>query len=228
MISETYIKRNHGVVAMLFDKVLKDTPAYIAGGFARYVSSPRENPVMFGDIDIFAMNKDAWCALEYTAGVTRGIYYQRSGEIANTWMIEPEAFGFKFPQGYPETLNIQIIRPSERWADKTHKELLERFDISVSTVAIISPETVAYVPPQSVDERTLQISFFDKTNPASTLARAFKYVQKGYTIHPDSILELVECLWNLPEEKRRFARAFLRSMGQVDDPFEYGLRDWDE
>lgn len=156
--------------------------AIIAGGWVRYMCSPKDNPVPAGDVDVFPQDAETVDRVRMAFSRELGYSTYRQSDVAYTMG------GRK-----PNTPEVQIIKPIERGALKTFgtlQEIIDSFDFTVVRIGLLS-ESVALA-----DECFTYDEFFKELNvrtintPIAVVLRAQKYAEKGYTMSPTETLKL--------------------------------------
>jgi len=158
-------------------------PAWICGGFPRWLCSPRDTPALPADVDVMPATEDAFklcIQLFIEAGwACRREYYMDDQAVVCNLMGPFDV------QGTP-LQKVQIIRP-RRTAFAVIGALiapdqLSGLDFTVTRIVLVS-STQALADSQFLrDELQMRIVVRHIVCPISSCARISKYESKGYTI----------------------------------------------
>lgn len=177
--------------------VLVASGGVLAGGFLRSVA----DGTSIRDADIFVPSQRA---------------RQAAREVLTTWgrlpRIVVSPVGQRPIDRYapnPRMIGTQYglkIIPVP-WATSI-RSVIERFDITVSQAGVQADGTVEVGPrfASDVASRNFQLAGKMVVDPVGTLARSFRYRQKGYTIDPTSYERLVDLSLFVARRNRRSVR----------------------
>lgn len=170
---------------------------FICGGYARWCASPKYNPAMPHDLDIYCEDKN--------------IFNTLIGKLSNVPLsIEHEndmAITFKHPnEGEFHTIPpIQVIKPMTKGAivtDGGMVNVLSNFDFTIVRAGILTPTQVLVDADFLHDEVGTILRLKNIHCPVSSLLRCIKYTSKGYWLSPTESLKLFEDWMNRPPEYR--------------------------
>lgn len=220
-----------------------ETENYIAGGFARYLLSPRANPDPPDDIDIFCKDERTYSLLldrltrEFPkmimeeGSISTSFYEKPSaleGDVATTFRPEISKQG-SLDMPYP----IQLIKPfpsgdhgfSTRLGGDV-LDLLDDFDFAVTKVALISnTRSVEHIAFENAETTKTLFSTSPVTRPLGMLTRASKYSKKGYRLSPNEIAKILLAWDNFsPEVKQKAVKMMENVYKDIPSPPGYNQR----
>jgi hypothetical protein len=161
----------------LMFKLLRKYGGYIAGGYARWMVSPRESPVLPEDLDVYGKSSSGIMSMADMASA----YYMNmisSGEnLYNSNRI------WTYQDSMGKLPNIQFIGLQSG----APEYVLETFDLGICQAAV-TPEGGFVGEGFMEEERNLEIKV--KNISPSMHERIFKYINKGYMISPEEIVRV--------------------------------------
>jgi hypothetical protein len=200
------VRRGWDEVSTLYDLI--GDRGWIAGGFAAWMGSEHDDPILPSDIDIFAVsNEAAWA-------ITQEICALRNW----AWDVSPIAYTCKpnkmlnFYGEQDTRRTIQVIMPDPKWIKlwesyepkegdiSTLKPqiILNSFDFDVCRGLLLSPEVVIGDPNMGgKDARILVIR-----NPVQNMRRVIKYSRKGVRFDEKELYKLFWAYESINETRR--------------------------
>lgn len=182
---EAVVQREHELIENIF--TLTGGLGAICGGFARYALSPKANPVVPGDIDIFCASDE-----EHDKIFSRLKEHQKI-KLGRELPIATE-FTYNLREGFLNTkVQLQLIKPinaARVIMGGDPLDVIGNFDFSITRAAIL-PSMDAIVDPNfDEDERHGVLRIRNIHCPVAAIKRINKYVLKGYTIQTSEFLKL--------------------------------------
>jgi len=170
---------------------------FICGGYARWCASPKYNPVVPKDLDIY-------CEDDKTFRILIDRLMRSKLRIGHT---NDMAVTFEQPtKGEFHTIPpIQVIKPMKRGAVVTNGgviNVLSNFDFTVVRAAISTPTQVLVDADFLHDEVSNVLRLKNIHCPVSSLLRCIKYTNRGYWLSPVESLKLFQDWMNRPPEYR--------------------------
>ena len=170
------IKRIHTSVLAL-NHLIQEYDCYIAGGYARWACSSRDDSALPKDIDVICPSDRKFNNLKNA--LLAGSFGQvRDGEFSIT---------FKSPSVERE---VQLLKP---YRGNFIENCLEDFDVSICRVALMgSGGAIAdsrYIEDEST--KTLTVCTILEKTAMNTLMRLFKYANKGYVVNSDEVIKVL-------------------------------------
>lgn len=193
-IRKPILREKDNVSSLL--NILKDSGAFIAGGFARYVFS--ENPLAASDIDVFTGNQLVYdvakLALDKLA--TSDYYSDHVEETQASLKYDLDCI----------SLPVNLIKPNPAINSQGNKEfILSLFDMTICEAIIEDENTVLVSPACLNDLAAKQIRFTNLSNLPNAFLRAFKYASKGFEMPTDEINKLLTAYGKLtPDQMASF------------------------
>ena len=200
------IKRGFTEEAKALFKLATEHKSIVAGGYVRFMASPREEPVPADDFDIFTPDDACFSAIclelakrGYKATVDT-VYYRNFIKESLTLMMVGK-----------KPLNVQIVKPQVKGDESKvtlsvditdPQKLIKRFDFSIIRVALISETEILADVDFYRNELNLNLNIKYIRNPVFVLKRMIKYAVKGYSYHADDVLKLFT-YWNERDEETR-------------------------
>lgn len=200
--------------------------ANVCGGFARWACSPRIDSPLPADIDIFPASEEDYETLNFIC--TNVMNLVRTNEIAVTFQIR---------HGFLKEQKVQLIKPPTEKTDtaitlsESIHEVIEQFDFSICRVGfpLYSGEMfpgddvqVFYGYPVGDDdfehdEEHQVIRLVHSHCPISSLARAIKYVKKGYNL---PIHKMVDFFVDWDTRTKEYQEKLKENMRKIGDMIE--------
>jgi len=170
---------------------------FICGGYARWCASPKYNPVVPHDLDIYCEDYKTFNIL-----ISRLLSSKLKVEHENDMAVT-----FEHPtKGEFHTMPpIQVIKPMKKGAIVTDGgviNVLSNFDFTIVRAAISTPTQVLVDADFLHDEVGNVLRLKNIHCPVSSLLRCIKYTNRGYWLSPVESLKLFEDWMNRPPEYR--------------------------
>lgn len=165
--------------------------ATFAGGYVRWMASPRLEPVPAGDLDIFPFDARSE-ALIISDLQENGLKIKNESEVATSfWQVEDRSLlSSNFFAGTPA---IQVVKAENKGAivaKGSPREIISNFDFTVVRASLVS-HTHALVDAKFYEhEMALKLALRTIHCPVSAVVRIAKYAKKGYRIDLAEILKL--------------------------------------
>lgn len=173
------VRRIHPTVSALAFS-LQAHDCYIAGGYARWACSTREDTPLPKDIDIVCPSKRKLESLR-ASFKTNGMVEVRDGVFSVTF--KTGAIGRE----------IQLLKP---FTGDTIEECLSKFDLSVCRVALINHDSAIGDTDGFEDERQgkVRVSHVDPETASNTMCRLLRYANKGYEIETGEVEKVLDVI----------------------------------
>jgi len=174
------VRRIHSAVAQLCFSI-QSHDCYIAGGYARWACAPREDSPLPKDIDIICPSQRRFDSLKASLCHHGGISVLRDSPFSTTF--KKRGLGYE----------VQLLK---KFRGKTAQECLEKVDLSVCRVALLSHDSAVADCRFSEDERCgkMQVCHLDNEALLNTFMRMLRYARKGYDISQGEVKKVVEAL----------------------------------
>jgi hypothetical protein len=156
---------------------LQEHDCYIAGGYARWACSPRDDSPLPEDIDIICPSERKLRALE-TKLSADGANKGRETEFAITFRIYPAR-------------DLQLLK---RFRGETIEECLDQVDFSVCRVAIIGMDSAVADRRFLGDEQQGKLTVVNlntPTMPENAVFRLMRYARKGYDFTQEDVMKVI-------------------------------------
>jgi len=184
---------------------------FIAGGYARYVSSPRRDPVTTRDLDIFPLSKTIGFEEMKQKFLDLGFRPYHENDVSFTFNNSVE--------GFEETPTIQLIKPNDTARILTYgtpEQVLNNFDFTITRAAILSPTEVLVDDDFEDDELKMHLVLKNIHCPVSSLLRCCKYSEKGYFLKPVESIKLFKDWEERDDEYKTKITEFLVASSKFD------------
>jgi len=220
----SYVKGTPQRCQDIIKKVFEATGnfGFICGGFARYVMSPAENPVVPSDIDIYCETQEVYDAIVNNFSLHTAVKKKKETEIETKFSLilnSNDAF-------HKESLEIQLIKPVEIFnlvSKGTFETILDNFDFTIAKCAIIPGNNGGYECYQDSDfhddELRRELVISNIHCPISSMKRVIKYCNRGYSIESKELLKLFIDYENRDPQWKEIIYNGLNS--DTDDPEEH-------
>lgn len=167
---------------------------FICGGYARWCASPKYNPTIPKDLDIYCEDDKTFNTL-----LVRLLDLKLKIEHENDMAVT-----FEHPtKGEFHTIPpIQVIKPMKKGAVVTNGgviNVLSNFDFTIVRAAISTPTQVLVDADFLHDEVSNVLRIKNIHCPVSSLLRCIKYTNKGYWLSPVESLKLFEDWMGRPQ-----------------------------
>jgi len=180
---------------------------YVAGGFVRWLVSPKETPAPYGDIDIFGWTEDAAEKLaEYLAQQT---YFELEFESQWSWK-----FKYLSPMYPARVYYINIIKSDNNEVYATYgdpKVVVGRFDFTITMAYFTSidedgdPVKIKADFRFSQHEKDGRLVFNVVKHPLSTMSRIQRYIAKGYRMDREDMMFYIQSIIQHKEVFEKYA-----------------------
>lgn len=159
----------------------------IAGGFAAYAGSPHDDPILPGDIDIFAISNEAAWDITVELCKARNWTYTMS-PIAYTIqpsLVRPNTSGFERP--------VQVVMPDPKWKLSDYALrfqqaiILESFDFDICRGCVLDKDTVLGDPRMGQRQASIRVI----RDPVMSMRRVLKYMRKGVEFRNEELFKLI-------------------------------------
>lgn len=184
----TPIKRHLDIIKLVFD--LTGGEGFIAGGFARYCVSDKEDPIVPNDIDVFCGNEDAFNRIVARLKAHKDVKRKTKTEIETK-------FEYRMSTGFHKNFySIQVIRPTQIMnmvSEGDYERILDNFDFTIAKVALINnQEDIIALAYEKFHEHDVgnKLVLTNIHCPISSMKRVIKYCNKGYHIESSELLKL--------------------------------------
>lgn len=211
---EAIVQREHELIENIF--TLTGGLGAICGGFARYALSPKANPVVPGDIDIFCASDE-----EYDKIFSRLKEHQKI-KLGRELPIATE-FTYNLREGFLNAkVQLQLIKPinaARVIMGGDPLDVIGNFDFSITRAAILPSMDAIADPNFDEDERHGVLRIMNIHCPVAAIKRINKYVLKGYTIQTAEFLKLFKD-WDTRDTdwKNLITEGLTRSHDPFEDP----------
>jgi len=168
-------------IAPILEDLKKHSETFVCGGYVRYCASPKRNPVIGRDVDLYSMNEEAFDKIKkfYDDQLT----IQHENDISVTYK-KPE---WDSDSKYLYVPTIQLIKPVKEGkvvGFGTMEEVIENFDFTVVRIALLDEKTALADADFLHDERHGLLRLKNIHCPISSTLRCMKYAKKGYWLKP--------------------------------------------
>jgi len=172
-------------------ETLNASQAFICGGYARWMCSPRQEPASPSDVDIYCFDKDTFDALRIVLSET--LKQKHENDVCVSFE-KPNDSQHKY-FGIPPVQLIKPMRHARVVTDGTMEEILQNFDFTVIRIGIqFSNETkmaIGLADADFIHDETGKILRLKNIHcPISSNYRVIKYCRRGYWIRPAQMLKL--------------------------------------
>lgn len=195
------------VYARIF-RVIHEEGATFAGGFVRWLASPRLSPIPFGDVDILPITEDAFYAVRDACEGALNLKQLKETTTAITYkgpMMGPTVLQLHGTMRFPtEAPNIQILRP-ERFPGDSLEERLSKFDLTICQAALLDEKTALVHTRFYQDEMDGHIVFASEFRIDDAFNRVAKYSRKGYLFQPSEGYKLWKAWESMDPETKEDA-----------------------
>jgi hypothetical protein len=181
---------------------------FICGGYARWCASPRKNPVVAQDIDVYCETEDMYNLLRQKIEAL-GLTVRHENDVALTY-IAPEEGTLKY---LPTIQLIKPIRQARMVAFGDKEMIIRNFDFTVIRAAILSSTQVLVDADFMHDEENRLIRLKNIHCPVSSALRCMKYSRKGYFLRPFECLKLFLDWEDRDDEYKQKLVDFLNKAG---------------
>ncbi len=167
-------------------KKLEGKKAFICGGYARYCASPRKEPFLATDLDIYCEDLETYEELKKVFEADK-LVMRHENDVS---------LSFKRPakdSEYAYHLPVQLIKPLHDGKIVTEgsvETVLQNFDFTIIRCAILSDSEVMVDPNFIHDEQLGLLRLMNIHCPISSTLRCLKYAKKGYWLRPMECLKL--------------------------------------
>jgi len=183
------------VIQEVSDRSKKE--CFICGGYARWCASPKYNPAIPKDLDIYCEDTKTFDIL-VSELYGLGLRVEHDGDMALTFAHPTKGEFHTIPP-------IQVIKPMKKGAVVTDGgviNVLSNFDFTIVRAAISTPTQVLVDADFLHDEVSNVLRLKNIHCPVSSLLRCIKYTNKGYWLSPVESLKLFEDWMNRPQSYR--------------------------
>lgn len=190
-------QRGHEIENLLRKFQIAEIFSYIAGGYARWMISPKSRPPSPGDIDFYFQDFSSFSKAKQLL-TDEGCLLQKESHNALTFA----------PYNIGVGNRVQLIKTvGDRYGDIF--EILNHFDLSVCQAAVtIDSETnhmQGYGSRKFFDtEGDDRLRIIKIGNPMSTMIRCMKYARHGYSIGPKQLVKILN-VWDAMSPEMRAA-----------------------
>lgn len=172
-------------------ETLDSAKAFICGGYARWMCSPRQEPVPPSDVDVYCFDKDTFDALR--AALSATLTQKHENDVCVSFEKPKDS-----QHGYFSIPPVQLIKPMRHArvvTDGTMEEILKNFDFTVIRIGIqFFKETktaIGLADADFIHDETGKILRLKNIHcPISSNYRVIKYCRRGYWIRPAQMLKL--------------------------------------
>lgn len=193
--------------ARLF-RVIHAEGATFAGGFVRWLASPRLFPMPFNDIDILPIEADSFERVLSAIETTLRLKIEKRTDTAITYVPDVVGPSILQPHGthrFPkEAPRIQLLKP-DRFPGETLGERLSKFDLTICQAALVDETTALVHHRFHQDEMDGQIVFASEWKIDDAFNRVAKYSRKGYHFQPSEGYKLWQAWESLDAETKQAA-----------------------
>jgi len=177
--SEISVQRINPAVIDLME-MLSDHGCHVAGGYARWACSPRNDSPLPSDIDVICPSKEAFEGAKADAII--------AGAVAR----KDTDFSFTF-RGYHCPLKIQLLKT---YLGRDLREAMSSIDFTVCRVALLNQHAALADRDFLSDERNscLQVVAIEEQSVVNTFCRMLRYARKGYDISQADIIRVLEVI----------------------------------
>ena len=199
------ILRDFNKIERLFKIVSENNLGFIAGGFCRWMCSPKKEPSEARDVDVFTRGKEEFEKLKTILLMEEFLPIKSQNDIS-------VVFKTSLNQVWKDCPQINLIKPVQK--DKlltfgsSMEEILENFDFSICRVGILNEKECLAHSSFLNDELKKEINILKLESPIAAIMRIFKYSGKGYSINIPQIMGILKEWDNRGDEyKNRLFRA---------------------
>lgn len=173
------VRRIHPSVASLVFAI-QAHDCYVAGGYARWACSLRENTPPPTDIDIICPSPKKLESLRASFR-TNGFTEVRESEFSIT---------------FKSSMHSHQIQLLKLFTGDTLQECLAKFDLSVCRVALINHDSAIGEPEAQQDElqAKVRVRYVDPTTAVNTMCRLLRYANKGYDVPKAEVDKVIEVI----------------------------------
>ena len=184
----------------------------ICGGYARYCASPRYDPELPSDVDIYCETEDLFNSTKETFKILN-LTIKHENDISVTYHR-----AFEGVLAY--TPIIQLIKPVKEAkivAVGKMEDILTNFDFTVVRAGVLNEDSVM-VDADFIHDETHKILRLKNIHcPVSSTLRCLKYSKKGYWLKPFEALRLFLDWQNRDDDYRTKLIDFLKKSDDGDE-----------
>lgn len=172
-------------------ETLDPSKAFICGGYARWMCSPRQEPVQPSDVDVYCFDQGTFDGLRDIFSET--LKKKHENDVCISFEKPKDSKHVYF--GIPPIQLIKPMRHARVVTDGTMEEILRNFDFTVIRIGIqFSKETktaTGLADADFIHDETGKILRLKNIHcPISSNYRVIKYCRRGYWIRPAQMLKL--------------------------------------
>lgn len=201
---EVPLVRGFTEIQWLYENLVeKEKGVYLLGGYARYCASPRVEPVVASDVDIYCEDEDVFQQVKEFFKILR---QKHENPMAISYQRPTEGVLKYCP-------SIQIIKPILKGrvvAKGDLKTILSNFDFTIIRAAIIDPKIVLVDADFLHDEEHMFLRIKNIHCPISSSLRFMKYCRKGYYTRPLQVYRLFNDWDHRSDDYREKLAEFLQ------------------
>lgn len=183
------VLRGFEKIERLFKLVSENNLGFVAGGYGRWMCSPKKEPFEARDVDIFCTSQEAYNKLVQIFTHQEKLKVKHESDISITYQTKNNEIWKDCPI-------INLIKPRKKNQLLTYGEtletVLENFDFSICKVGILNDKECLADYNFLEDEKAGKIRICKMESPVACLVRLCKYAKKGYKIPATQILDVLQ------------------------------------
>ncbi len=204
-------------------KIAMQTGSSICGGYPRYMCSPRKDPAIAGDVDVFPGDQKTF---ENVVSLVKLMGYttKHENDVSLTFANPENGIHAYHP-------TVQVIKPVTEGRIVTagnQEEILNNFDFTVVRIAIKDQFSCIADDDFLEDEKKKHLVFKNIHCPISSLIRANKYARKGYYLSPKESLKLFQDWDGRSEEYRKRIIELFQTSAEATEENKMSQKEVDE
>jgi hypothetical protein len=208
------IERNIDLLNYLFDNIIQEE-GFICGGFARYCCSPKKNPTIAKDIDVYCFENSFESIKQRLFSLGYSIQFESDIAISYKYLFSND----KIP--------IQLIKPinvGNIVATGTIETILNNFDFTIARCGIYKKENILTAIADNdflKDEKKKTLQIKNIHCPVAQVYRVSKYMEKGYRLPTLEVVKILEDWVQRDDTYKSKLLSFLTKENPTQDEIQH-------
>lgn len=207
---------NRGFSETLRIKEIISNHGFICGGYARWMISPRINPVPPADIDIYAYSINGYDTIRRNIEQFYGIPIKFESARAITY--DNQNLKINIDPKLRVLPPIQLIKPLEGMVSTDPNEVVDKFDFTVIRCWYDANDGVVNHDTEFMkDEASLRLRIKNIHCPFTSLRRCIKYTKRGYKLLFEEMIKIFEDYAGRPESYKNECKELISRISNVGE-----------